>query len=104
MPSHLHRTCSYNPTDIRAILRVETRGEVAVDEESGDGFAHRVRREGIARTPPRRAGRRTSGRHPGAASMQLHGTSRQIAGCSAGASELSNLAPSLPPASRTVAG
>ena len=47
---------------------------------------------------------RRSARHSGAASMQLHGTLRTTAGCSARASELSNLAPRLRPARRTVAG
>jgi hypothetical protein len=42
-------------------------------------------------------------RHPGAASMQLHGCARHC-GSSARASELSNLACRLRPASRTVAG
>eukprot|EP00964_Phaeocystis_antarctica_P060485 scaffold36081_cov63-Phaeocystis_antarctica.AAC.1 len=44
---------------------------------------------------------RRSKRHLGAASMQLHGSARPTAGCSARASELSNLACRLRPAGRT---
>jgi len=43
-------------------------------------------------------------RHPGAASMQLHGCARHCPRSSARASELSNLACRLRPASRTIAG
>eukprot|EP00964_Phaeocystis_antarctica_P104998 scaffold70084_cov65-Phaeocystis_antarctica.AAC.2 len=47
---------------------------------------------------------RRSARHPGAASMQLHGTAHHCRlRCSARASKLSNLAPRLRPARRTVA-
>eukprot|EP00964_Phaeocystis_antarctica_P091437 scaffold58646_cov41-Phaeocystis_antarctica.AAC.1 len=48
---------------------------------------------------------RRSARHPGAASMQLHGTARHCRLlCQSLRRELSNLAPRLRPARRTVAG